>query len=406
MFLIRDIVALVLVMATGSAAAQQLTESEAVGRALAHGALLASQEGARETARSAVAKQFVWANPSLSYLQEPGGADDESTLTLSQSFELGGRGLRTAAARTRGEAVESDLALLRLDVARNARRAFYELLAAQRGVEVMERWAGRISRGSETVALLQKGGEVSGYDRRRAERERLSVDSRLRTARARLVGARERLAALLELDPDGLTASGELLPESAPDLSSLLQALEARPDIRAEALRAEAAGLERRAAQRWWLPSTELTAGTKTLGDSTDGTVLGIALSIPVFNRNQAAGLEATGDERATHARRKLLVARAVGEIRALSAEEQELRESAVAFRESAASSSDQLIEIATVAYRAGEVGILELLDAFRSAVDADAEMIDLELRTRLAAIELAHAAGSDASAIPVTENE
>ncbi|MCM2314382.1 MAG: TolC family protein, partial [Thermoanaerobaculia bacterium] len=323
-----------------------------------------------------------------------------------QTFELGGRGLRISAARTRGEAAENEIAQLRLDVARDTRLAFYELLAAQRSVERLGRWGERIREGSATIEALQRGGEVSGYDRRRAERERLTVDARLRTERARLAGARERLAALTGLDPGDLTASGQLLPDDAPDLATLLQALEARPDIRAEALRAEAAGLERRAAGRWWLPSTELTAGQKTLGDSSEGTVLGVALSIPLFDRNQAAGLTAGADERATKARREILVARAIGEVRARAAEERELRESAVAFRESASASSEALVEIAVVAYRAGEVGILELLDAFRSAIDTDTELIDLELRARIAAIELHHAAGTDAGPSPVMETK
>ncbi|MCM2317535.1 MAG: TolC family protein, partial [Thermoanaerobaculia bacterium] len=185
MFPIRQIAAIAILMTVGSAAAQQLTENDAVSRALSREALLQSQTGVRDAARADVARQSIWSNPSLSYLQEPGDGDDETTLALSQTFELGGRGLRVSAARTRGEAAEHEIAQLRFDVARDARLAFYELLAAQRSVELLARWGERVRQGSATIEVLQRGGEVSGYDRRRAERERLTVDARLRTERAR-----------------------------------------------------------------------------------------------------------------------------------------------------------------------------------------------------------------------------
>lgn len=408
MLSIRNIVAAALAIASfATAAAAQVTEQDAVTRALSRTAVAETEAGLRDAARAAVSRESVWSNPSLSYLEEPGDGDDETTLALTQSIDLGGRGLRTSAARTRSAATESEIATLRLDISREARLAFHELLAAQRESAALERWGERIARGAATIATLREGGEVSGYDSRRAQRERLSVEARLRTARARLAAARERLATLTGAAPEELTARGVLLPAPPPELDSLLASLESRPDIRAEALRADAAALERRAASRWWIPSADLTAGEKSFGDaSLDGAVLGVAIGIPLFDRRQSASLEATADERATRARHELLLARAAGDVRARAAEATELRESAVAFRESAASSSEELVEIASVAYRAGEVGILELLDAYRSAVDADTDLIDLELRARIAAIELARAAGTDAAATSAMENE
>lgn len=403
---IRIIAVIAALAAVPEAAAQQITEAEAVSRSLARDVLMQIETGDRGVAEASIARETIWSNPALSYLREPGGADDEETFALSLPLELGGRILRGDAARARRDAVEDDIVQRRLDVARDVRVLFYELLAAQRRVAALERWGSRIGRAAETVAILEGAGEVSGYDRRRAERERLSVDAQLRVERARLSGVRERLAVLLQLAPDGLTVTGDLLPDSTIDSDTLLSALTARPDIRAEATRRDAAGLDRRAAGHWWIPSAELVAGQKTLGDSTDGSVFGVTIGIPLFDRNQAAGLTARADEVAAAARYQLLLAQAAGEVRARAVEERELRESAIAFRGGATDASSALVEIAEVAYRAGEVGILELLDAYRSAVDADTELIDLELRCRIAAIELLHAAGIDAAANPATETE
>ena len=55
---------------------------------------------------------------------------------------------------------------------------------------------------------------------------------------------------------------------------------------------------------------------------------------------------------------------------------------------------ADELMQIAEVAYREGEVGILELLDAVRTASRARIRTIDLRLEARLAQIALERAVG------------
>lgn len=405
MFYLRLLAAAAAALTIGNASAQPVTESEAVSRALARQPFADLEQSARDASRAAVSSAAVWSNPSISYLEEPGGVDDETTFTLTQGIDVGGRGLRVNAAKTRSSAVERDLASARLEIARTTRLGFHELLAAERSVAVAAGWRARIEKASATIAALQKGGEVSGYDRRRAERELLSIDARLRTAHARLAGARERLAAILGVEASALSIAGELLPSESADTDTLLATIPSRPDIQAETLRAEAALLQKRAAGRWWIPAAELTAGQKTLADDTDGTVLGAALRIPLFDRRQPEQLASLSEERSARARHDLLLAAAAGEVRARSAEARELRASAIAFRESAIASSEELLQIADVAYRAGEIGILELLDASRAAIDADTEVIDLELRARIAAIELRHAAGADAGETNPTEN-
>ena len=59
-----------------------------------------------------------------------------------------------------------------------------------------------------------------------------------------------------------------------------------------------------------------------------------------------------------------------------------------------AASGEGNWHKTADVAYREGEIGILELLDATRTATRARLRAIDLRLETRLAAIALQRAVG------------
>ena len=55
---------------------------------------------------------------------------------------------------------------------------------------------------------------------------------------------------------------------------------------------------------------------------------------------------------------------------------------------------AEELVQIAEVAYREGEVGILELLDAVRTASRARIRSIELRLDARLAQIALERAVG------------
>ena len=66
-----------------------------------------------------------------------------------------------------------------------------------------------------------------------------------------------------------------------------------------------------------------------------------------------------------------------------------ELRQTAESFRRESLAGSSDLTRIAETAYRAGEGGILELLDAYKAQLEAETTLLDLELRARLARIEL-----------------
>jgi cobalt-zinc-cadmium efflux system outer membrane protein len=68
------------------------------------------------------------------------------------------------------------------------------------------------------------------------------------------------------------------------------------------------------------------------------------------------------------------------------------LRRAAVS--EDAEAAGDELTRIAEVAYREGEAGILELLDAVRTASRARLRSIELQLDARLAQIALERAVG------------
>ena len=370
-----------------------LTENDAVRIAQASQSVVALSAAQVDLARSDVTRERRWPNPTLEYTHEDAG-EAEQFLTLSQSFDFSGRrALRRRAAELRVEATEQEVAGQQLDLARIVRAEFSRAASQQELVRALTEWSRKIGAAAETAARLQAGGEVSGYDRRRLERERIGAEARLAAERGALVAAQGRLAGLLGVERlDGVTLQRPVPPDIPAD-AELTARIEQRPDVAAVGKRIEAATLERQAAERWRVPLFDLTAGMKNT-EAASGAILGAGVSLPLFNRSHAELLRANAELAMLTAQRTLLVTRGRAEVGGLAEEAREQRNAARLFREQALPTSERLTATAEAAYRAGEVGILDLLDAYRTALDAEVEAAELEQRAREAEIELTRALG------------
>ena len=177
----------------------------------------------------------------------------------------------------------------------------------------------------------------------------------------------------------------------APPLDELLQgALAGRGDYQAAKLRGDAADAEHAVADRAWVPGVSLTGGVMTadLGDETAlGYVAGIAMSIPIFDRGAAGHARAGAARRAADADVRILERRVPAAVRlaheVLVARTEQARHLAT----DQLGRLDELLRAVETGYREGDAGIVELLDAHRTA--RDARLRALELRRDAALDEL-----------------
>jgi cobalt-zinc-cadmium efflux system outer membrane protein len=344
-------------------------------------------------------------NPEISYEREQlfGGTEggSEDVVGLSKTFEISGaRRLRIEAAEHRRREIEAVGVKWRLDLEQDTRQMFYRSLYRQRRVEAFERWIGSLERVVGEVDRRAAAGDVSEYDL-------LTLARELAFARAELVveqAARERdwalLASRIDADaaPERPRLAGELLPTRPPATGDRLPAPSGgNPELAVLDAGIDASRARAEAAGRTWVPDVTLSTGYKTAAvadERAHGFVVGITAPLPLLSQGRGARDEAAAEHQLRIAERALVEARLSGELRGRAAQADRLYEAAVALQRDLDSARQGLPEIAETAYRGGELGVLELVDAHRGHLEALLRSLELELAAREARIELDRTTG------------
>lgn len=384
-------------------AGQPLTEGESLRIGLARpelGDLASARVGEAE---ADALEASLWANPTLEYSRDEsrnGTGVREETWQLSQPFDFSGRrSLKREAGEQRVAAAEADNRMYRAEWAAEIRRGFFQLLMYERQLAALDAWASRFVEVERVVGKLRTAGEVSGYDLHRLARERQAAVARRAEKHGELELIREQFAALLGT---GIAVyegvMGHLLPETPASLEVLLGKLDTRPNLVALGARASAADLEGRAATRGWMPEVTLGVGAKR-GDYGFGhetlTSFSAAIPLPVFDRQQPGQQRTVAQAMAARADYRLARSHTEGQLRGLHRQITQLIAVADRYRREASDQSGDLVRIADAAYRAGESTVLELLDAYKGALEAEITALDLEWKAREASIELDQLTGS-----------
>lgn len=378
-----------------------LTEHDAVEAAIRRAPLRDVVESTSDIERGRGLTARAYPNADIAYSREQtfgSGGTAENYLIVSQLIDLGQRRrLRGEAGHLRAEAARLDGEGTLLAVAAEARLRYYELLARQLRVAALEKWTAHVGEALSIVARREKGGEAAGYDRKRLEREAALAHGRLASARAELERARTQLRALMGADAAPLAGGALLPPDDPPPLAELRARGVRRPDLRALDLLVDASALEQKAAGRWWVPEPRLELGWKgvtfDMGGRSDGFIAGVSLALPLWDHARGARVTALGEARAARGRHALRDLELATQLEGLRIEAAQLRTVALDFEETATSAD--LLHMTSRGYEAGELTVLELLDAYRGALEDEATAIDMELAARRARIELDRLTGA-----------
>lgn len=377
------------------AAGQDRSERDVVDLIVRDGAQARAIRAGTEVIRSEQAARLAYPNPVVTYSRESAGFTE--FLQAEQLLPVfGTRAALASAGAAALAAAEAErdarLWLLRAD----ASRAVARFAAAGARLEAARTHARTVERLIEILRTREREGEGSRFDRLRAEQELNDARQQVAGAAADAAAARSMVSAML---PHGVTLTGvistPISPQQPPAPDALAaRAASTRPELRALQRTAQRASLESDAARRARLPAPTLFGGLKRADAATGrerGGIVGLSAALPIFDSGRRDAARWTAEAARADAERAELEGRIRAEV-AAAAEVLALRRAALSGAQDEA--GDELLKIAEIAYREGEVGVLELLDAARTAARARSRGIDVRLDARLAEIALEHAVG------------
>jgi cobalt-zinc-cadmium efflux system outer membrane protein len=376
-------------------AAQERTDRELLDLVVREGLPAAALRAQLEVVRSEQRARLAYPNPAVTYSRE--GAGFTEFLQAEQFLPIfGSRAALQRAGVAAAAAAEADLEAQLWGVRGDAAAAVARMAAAQARLETADAHTREIERLIAVLRTREQEGEGSRFDRVRSEEELREARQLVVAATVAVAEARTAIAAMLPRDVALPRVAGPLYRPLEPGATDALlnRAVASRAELRALQRGAERASLEADAARRARLPAPTVFAGFKRaddVGNRVHGGIFGVSVGIPIFDSGGREAARWTAESTRIAAERASIERRVQAEI--LQASDTLAIRQAAAAQESPGA-ADELTSIADLAYREGEVGILELLDAYRTASRARIRSIDLQLEARLAQVALERAVG------------
>jgi outer membrane protein, heavy metal efflux system len=379
-----------------NAGAQELTDSQLVDLIVRDGAEARAIRLGADVVRREQAGRAVLSNPSIAYTRE--GAGHTEFLQVEQFLPIfGSRGAvrRAGAAATRAAEAERDGRLWQLRA--NAQALVARLLAEQEKLEASAVTLREVERIITLLRIREKEGEGSRFDRVRAEQELADARQISLEAAASAAEVRAAIASLVADRTPFTRVAGTLYVDRALPAIGILseRALVTRGELRALSAASERFRLEADAARRAKLPAPTIAGGLKRADGASgreNGGLLAVNVTVPLFDSGHRDAARWLAERDRTEAERALTTQRIRAQIAATS-EVLALRQEAIRAA-GAGLPAGELTQIAEILYTEGEAGILELLDAHRTAARARIRSIDMRLAARLAQITLERVVG------------
>jgi cobalt-zinc-cadmium efflux system outer membrane protein len=357
-------------------------------------------EGARDAMRTAGRMP----NPTFEFRTENWPASRQLSPALdtfaefTQPLPLGARRtMRRRLAAADSGLADADLAALERELALTAARAYLRALKARALVETLTSYR-------DGLATL-----VANVDRRVGEGYSAEADLlKFKTEAARVDGDIARAHFELERGLAGLTiAVGASTPLHAsqlvdsgvelaiPEASAVGLGIARHPDVvalTAAADRARAVTLYEQARRT---PEALVTGGYKRTAGF-DTMVIGLLVSIPLFDRNETAITQALAAERAAAAERDALIFQLSNDAAALIRAAATIADRARRAPAELLSPAENVRRAARASFREGAADVLKLIDAERVYADVQRAAIELRLDALLATLEARFAVGEE----------
>ncbi len=351
-----------------------------------------------QAAAGNVRQAGLWPNPVVEFESEEIQWPEIGTTygRIGQDILLGRKlKYQVRAAQADYAVVQQTLQLTYLDVAARATEAFYATLIAeyrQRLVEQLDTLADQLY---ATIAKMTEAGKLTMVDLERIRVEQTRIHARRLAAEAAVQAAYAQLATALGMS----VWSGAHLYDtvdrlvSPPPFQQLVQKLRTYPVfVQQEAVLRSTRAQERvERAFRW--PDIGITAGFQQLGENGPRLLTGgIALPLPLFNRNQGNIQRARAEVEAAQARLKALELELTAELQNLYSQHVAAFQEARLLKEQTLPAAMRAYQAIRTGYQEGKFNLLEVIDSQRTLFDVRMQYLDVleryyRTRTQLQAL-------------------
>jgi cobalt-zinc-cadmium efflux system outer membrane protein len=387
----------------GEQVSEHLTIGQAIESFLERSPALRSRRAEVEQAEGRLLTARVYPyNPEVTLegaRRTNGASTTDHNFALGQEIEIGGqRGRRVAAASADLEASRALLVREEHLLAARVRAAFADALRARALLEVEQANTELARSLSEVARKRLESGAAAQMEVNLAQVQLGRAARDLKLTEAAYGVARALLAEVVGLDPTRPPEpEGELgpLPRQRPSDTELLQhALEHRADLQSFRRASDSARAQIELARRDAIPNLELQAfhGTEAGTDRLTGA--GIAIRIPVFNRNQGRIAEARALSRQALAGTDAVEILIRREVASSLARYRGAREASESLRQEVLGTLHENLALLQRSFEVGKTSWTEVLVFRREFVDIQRDYIETLFEATLAEIELDLATG------------
>lgn len=379
-----------------------ITLELAIQRVLARSPDLAAAAEAVRAREGDARQASLWPNPELiGEAENFSGSGDrdkfesaEYTVSLAQPIDVSGKIRSQATAADYERRISGwDYEATRLDLITSTRKAFAVLVAAQRTVDLTNELARLADNLAAAVDARVRAGKVPPVEGTRidvvqsaARAEALKAEQELSTAQAALSALWGEIVAPGSRAKEDRSPAAELPPPEV--LERLLAGAPEAARWSDEIALREA---ELRLARASAFPDITASVGARHFADNDDyAFVAGLAVPLPVVDRNQGAIAAAASRRTEAERRKAAFLARQQAEFRASY---DAVRRAEISLRSldgRIIPAAQSVFSATTAGYQAGKFSLIDLLDAQRTLFEAQIQRVETqsELTTALADLE------------------
>ena len=349
---------------------------------LDHNTGLKSTATEAEAAEAGIAQAGVLPNPEFAVALERFGAN-EIEATVEQTIELGKkRQLRTDAARKEFEATALKGTIVKLELEAEIVRRFIPIVAAGKKIALLDSMIAIAQATRDQIQMRLEAGASKQTDLIRAEIDIEKLAMEKNGIERENERARVQFAALGDTADTALrNVSGSLAENSpVPSIDSLRRAVAASPYISGTTVEYERLAVKRKELRAEAVPDLAVSAGyLRSNSEGYHAPLVGLSMSLPIFNKNRAAQRQVDLQQRAAVERRDGDLQRSAAAVDDLYGRLRETDAKRDLLRSSTIPKAEQVYAMMLAYYNAGNASFLDLTTARSELLQLRLVVLDLQ---------------------------